>query len=134
MNAIYVRFFFAAAMLVATMAPANAARPEPVYVNVVITYAGQSFGFSGPLRYIEVSDAGGRIGLDLTTLETPGYSPRPNIDGTELQVSGNRWQVVAFLGRSPEIIAGTCAIETFATTTSGVKMQHVYLNCVDLDA
>jgi hypothetical protein len=133
MKAVYVRFFFAAAMLLVTMTPARAARPEPVYVDVVITYAGQSFGFSGPLRYIEVSDAGGRIGLDLTTLEAPGYSPRPNINDTELQVSGNRWQVVAFLGRSPEIIAGTCAIETFATTTSGVKMQHVYLNCVELD-
>jgi hypothetical protein len=137
MNAVYIRLLVAAAMLLVTMTmtmtTARAASPAPAYVDVVITFAGQSFGFSGPLRYFEASDAGGRIGFDLTTLETPGYSPRPNIDVAELRMPGNRWQLLAFAGRAPVTIAGTCAVESFATTENDVRVQHVYLNCVDLD-
>jgi hypothetical protein len=134
MNAVYIRLLVAAAVLLLTITTARAASPAPAYVDIVITYAGQSFGFSGPLRFFEASDAGGRVGLDLTTLETPGYSPRPNIDAAELRVPGNRWQMVAFAGRrAPVTIEGTCAVETFATTENDVRVQHVYLNCVDLD-
>ncbi|HXR62432.1 MAG TPA: hypothetical protein VN720_02665 [Rudaea sp.] len=133
MKAVYVRFFFAAAMALATMKAADAAKPADVYADVIITYAGQTFGFAGPLRYFEVADGGGRIGIDLTNLETPGYSPRPDVDPANLPTSGNRWQLVAYIGRSVQTIAGTCAVESFATTQQGVRMQHVYLNCVDLD-
>jgi hypothetical protein len=133
MKAVYVRFFFAAALALATVRAADAAKPADVYADVVITYAGQTFGFGGPLRYFEVADSGGRIGIDLTNLETPGYSPRPVIDPVTLQTSGNRWQLVAYIGHSTEIIAGTCAVESFATSQQNIRMQHIYLNCVDLD-
>ena len=133
MKAVYVRFFYAAALLLATVRAADAAKPADVHAEVVITYAGQTFGFGGPLRYFEVADSGGRIGIDLTNLETPGYSPRPVIDPEALQTSGNRWQLTAYIGRSAEVMSGTCAVETFATTQQGVRLQHVYLNCVDLD-
>jgi len=135
MKAIYARFLFAAVLLVlaATTTTANAAKPAPVYADVVITYAGQSFGFAGPLRYFEVSDNGGQIGFDLATLATPGYSPRPNIGAAELPLVGNRWQVLAFIGRGHETIAGTCAVELFSATEGDTRVQHIYLNCVDLD-
>jgi len=112
---------------------ANAAKPPPAYADVVITFGGQSFGFAGPLRYFDWSEAGGRVGLDLATLETPGYSPRRHIDGNELHAAENRWRLEAFLCRAPQTIAGTCAAESFATTEAGVHVQHVYLNCVDLE-
>jgi hypothetical protein len=135
MNAIYVRFLFAAALLVlaATTTTAYAAKPAPVYADVVITYAGQSFGFAGPLRYFEVSDNGGQIGFDLATLATPGYSARPNIGSAELPVAGNRWEMVTFIGHSHGTIAGTCAAESFSAMEGDTRVQHIYLNCVDLD-
>jgi len=133
MNAVYVRFFFAAAIALAAVRAAEAAKPVSMYAEVVITYAGQTFGFGGPLRYFEVADGGGRIGIDLTNLETPGYSPRPVIDPAALHAPGNRWQLIAYIGRSAEIISGTCAVESFATTQQDARMQHIYLNCVDLD-
>jgi hypothetical protein len=133
MNAIYVRFFFAATLLVVAATKANAAKPAPVYADVVITYAGQSFGFAGPLRYFEASEAGGRIGFDLATLATPGYSARPNIGASELPAAGNRWEMVAYIGRGHETIAGTCAAESFAMTEGDTRVQHIYLNCIDLD-
>ncbi|HEY2394846.1 MAG TPA: hypothetical protein VGH81_02535 [Rudaea sp.] len=133
MKAVYVRFLYAAALLLATVRAADAAKPADVYADVVITYAGQTFGFGGPLRYFEIADSGGRIGIDLTNLETPGYSPRPVIDPAALQTSGNRWQLVAYIGHATEIITGTCAVESFATLQQNVRLQRIYLNCVDLD-
>jgi len=133
MNAIYVRLFFAAVLLVVAATKANAAKPAPVYADVVITYAGQTFGSGGPLRYFDVSEAGGRIGFDLTTLATPGYSPRPNIAPVDLPLAGNRWEVVMFFDHSHETITGTCAAESFSTTEGDTQVQHIYLNCADLD-
>lgn len=136
MKALYVRCFQAAAtlLLIAAMATsARATKPAPAYVDVIITYAGESFGFSGPLRYFDLSDAGGRIGFDVTILETRAFSPRPNIDVADLRMPGNHWQLVLFGGRTPETIAGTCAVESFVTTENDVRLQHVFLNCVDLD-
>lgn len=133
MKNVYIRFLLVAVMLlVAATTTARAAKPAPVFADVVITYAGQSFGFSGPMHYFEASEAGGRIGLDVTTLETPGFMPRPNIDG-ELRAPGNRWELVGFGGRSPMTIVGTCAVESFSATENDVTVQHVYLNCIDLD-
>ena len=136
MKIVYIRFLYLALMLltaIVTTTTARAARPAPAYADVVITFAGQSFGFSGPLRYFEASPAGGRIGLDVTTLATPGYMPRPGIDG-ELRVPGNRWEMVVFGGRAPTAIVGTCAVESFSAIENDFTVQHVYLNCVDLDA
>jgi len=133
MNAIYVRLFFAAALLIVAATKANAAKPEPVLADIAITYAGQTFGFGGPLRYFDVSESGGRIGLDLLSLASPGYSPRPNIAPVELPLAGNRWEMVMFIGRSHETITGTCAAESFAMTEGDNQVQHIYLNCVDLD-
>jgi hypothetical protein len=135
MKAVYIRLL-CAILLLATLTvatTARAAKPAPVYADIVITFAGQSFGFAGPLRYFDISDEGGRIGFDLATLESQGYAPRPDIDAEALRMAGNRWQIVAFGGRSPEIFSGTCAVESFATNESGARVQHIYLNCADLD-
>ena len=135
MKAVYVRLL-CAVLLLATLtvaATARAAKLAPVHADIIITFAGQSFGFAGPLRYLDISDEGGRIGFDLTTLESQDYAPRPDIDAGALRLAGNRWQIVVFGGRSPEIFAGTCAVESFATNDGDVRVQHIYLNCVDLD-
>jgi hypothetical protein len=50
-----------------------------------------------------------------------------------LRMAGNRWQIVASGVRSLDIFAGTRAVESFATSESGVRVQHIYLDCVDLD-
>jgi hypothetical protein len=120
--------FFAGAAV-----PRDEANGEAAPVYDVVTYAGQTFGSAGPLRYFEMSENGGRIGFDLTTLATPGYSPRPEIGTGGLPASGNRWEIVEFIGRSHETISGTCAAESFATTEGDASVQHIYLNCVDLD-
>lgn len=133
MKSSFIRLCHAAAMLPVALASASAARPAPVFADVVISYAGQSFGFAGPLRIFDVSESGGRIGLDIKSLGTPGYSPRPDIGGAELRAPGNRWKVTGFAGHAPLTIAGTCAVEAFATIESDAIVQHVYLNCVDLD-
>jgi len=75
-NSWIVRLCNAAVMLCVSIGSASAARPAPQYADVVITYAGQTFGFAGPLRAFAASESGGRISLDLTTLSTPGYAPR----------------------------------------------------------
>jgi hypothetical protein len=134
MKAVYVRFLFlAVAVLLVSVTTARAASPAPVYADVVITFGGQTFGFAGPLRYFAVSEDGGRIGFDLTSVGTPGYSPRPDIDATTLRALGNHWEVVTFAGRSPLTIAGTCAVESFAATENAVRVPHVFLKCADLD-
>jgi hypothetical protein len=133
MNAIYVRLFFAAVLLIVAATKANAAKPEPVFADIVITYAGQTFGFGGPLRYFDVSETGGRIGLDLLTLGSPNYASRPNAAPVELPLAGNRWEMVMFVGHSHETITGTCAVESFAMAEGDNQVQHIYLNCVDLD-
>jgi len=132
-NSWIVRLCNAAVMLCVSIGSASAARPAPQYADVVITYAGQTFGFAGPLRAFAASESGGRISLDLTTLSTPGYAPRPDIGGVDLGAPGNRWQLVGFGGHAPLTITGTCAVESFATVVDGVVVQNVYLNCVDLD-
>ena len=128
-----VRLCHAAAMLPVAVASAHVAKPLPLYVDVVITYAGQTFGFAGPLRAFDASESGGRISLDLTTLSTPGYAPRPDIGGVDLGAPGNRWQLIGLGGHAPLTITGTCAVESFATVEDGAIVQNVYLNCVDLD-
>jgi hypothetical protein len=133
MKLIYVRFVFAAVLLILAATKANAAKPAPVFADVVITYAGQSFGFGGSLRYFDVSETGGRIGFDLLTVGSPGYAPSPNLAPVELPLTGNHWEMVMFIGRSHETISGTCAAESFSTTEGDTQVQHVYLNCVDLD-
>jgi hypothetical protein len=73
MKAVYIRLL-CAILLLATLTVATtvrAAKPAPVYADFIITFAGQSFGFAGPLRHL-ISDEGGRIGFDLTTLESQG--------------------------------------------------------------
>jgi hypothetical protein len=120
------------AILLPASSFADAARPA-AYADVVVTYSSQSFGFAGPLRYFEASAAGGRIGIDLISLGTPDYAPRPDIGAVQLRASSNRWQLTGFGGRSPLMVDGTCAVESFATTQNGVTVQHVYLNCIDLD-
>jgi hypothetical protein len=133
MKAIYVRFFFAAALLAMAATKANAAKPASVYADIVITYAGLAFGFGGPLRYFDVSETGGRIGLDLLTLGSPNYASPPNAAPVELPLAGNRWEMVMFVGHSHETITGTCALVSFSTTEGDTQVQHIYLNCGDLD-
>lgn len=119
-------------MLPVALAAASTGRPAPVYADVVVSYASQSFGLSGPLRYFDVSESGGRIGFDIRSIGTPAYSPRPDTGAADLRTAGNRWQLSGF-GRSPLTIAGTCAVESFATAESEATVLHVYLNCVDVD-
>ena len=133
MNSWIVRLCHAAALLSVAIGSASAARPAPLYADVVITFAGQTFGFAGPLRAFDVSEGGGRISLDLRTLSTPGYAPRPDIGGVDLGAPGNRWQLTGYGGHAPLTITGTCAVESFATVQSDAIVQNVYLNCVDLD-
>jgi len=120
-------------MLLIALASARAAQPAPVYADVVVSYASQSFGLSGPLRYFDVSESGGRIGFDVRSIGTPAYSPRPDTGAADLRAPGNHWQLTGLGGRSPLTIAGTCAVESFATAESEATVLHVYLNCVDVD-
>lgn len=120
-------------MLPVALASANAAQPAPASADIVITYASQSFAFSGRLRYFDVSESGGRLGFDVRALGTPDYSPRPDIGNADLRMPGNHWQVVGFAGRFPLTIEGTCAVESFATAEGDATVQHIFLNCVDLD-
>jgi hypothetical protein len=41
--------------------------------------------------------------------------------------------MVMFVGHSHETITGTCALESFSTTEGDTQVQHIYLNCGDLD-
>ena len=136
MNAVLARFIRAAVVVIAMVAAtgALAAKPRPEYAEVVITFAGQSFGFAGRLRHFEVNDAGGQVALDLATLESPAFAPPSDVDATVLRAPGNNWQVVTYLNRSPVVFSGTCALESFRATEFEVSILHVYLNCADLDA
>lgn len=132
MKAAYIRFFCALLGL-AAYAVARATPPAPAWADVVVTFAGQSFGFAGPLRWFDATDAGGRIGFEIRSLATPGFTPRPTIETARLRTPGNRWQIVTFGGRAPQAMEGTCAVESFTTFDDGVRVQHVFLNCADLD-
>lgn len=135
MNTMHARFILAAAMLLllAAITKAHAAKPMPVYADVVITFAGQSFGFAGPLRHFEVTDAGGQVVLDPRTLESAPDVPPSDLDVSTLREPGNTWQVLANVNHSLAVFTGTCAVESFWTTEAGVSVLHVYLNCADLD-
>jgi hypothetical protein len=135
MNTMHARFIIAAVMLLllAAITKAHAARPMPVDADVVITFAGQSFGFAGPLRYFEATDAGGQVVLDPRTLESAPDVPLEDVDVATLDARGNTWQVLAYVNHSVAVFTGTCAVESFRSTEAEVSVLHVYLRCADLD-
>jgi hypothetical protein len=134
MNAMRARLVFAALLLMlGAIAKAHAGRPAPVYVDVVITFAGQTSGIVGPLRYFEMTNAGGRVALDLQSIESSTYMPLPDVDVTDLEATGNAWQILARLGHSVFAFTGTCAAESFTTIEAGAIVQHVFLNCSELE-
>ncbi len=126
-----LKFALAAAFAAGTAA---AKPPAAVYADVEITFAGQTFGFSGPEQSFSQSASGGRIAFDLQQLQTPGYVPLPPVDVGTLEPAGNYWIVQQNLNRGPYVFTGTCASETYTTRESGVVVRHLHLNCSEFDA
>ncbi len=126
---------WATAALVAFVASgaASAKPPASTYAEVLITFGGQTFGFSGPEESFSQSADGGRIVFELTQLQTPGYDPLPPVDPNALDASGNHWVVQPNLGKRPYAFAGTCASETYTTDEAGGVVRHLNLNCSELD-
>ena len=110
-----------------------AAPRATIYSDVQITYAGQTFGFSGNQSYFNMNQDGGRIVFGVITVDPPGYLPLPQIDTSALPESGNRWEVVTKVGKNTYTFVGTCAAETFnAADVNGAWVRHLFLNCKDL--
>jgi hypothetical protein len=122
------------AMAGATAASAAAAKPS-VYCDVRITFAGETFGFSGAQSSFSQSQDGGRIVVDVTTVGTYDYLPVPEIDTTTLSASGNHWEVAPKLENHSYLFVGTCASATLNTTDStGATVRHLFLNCEDMSS
>jgi hypothetical protein len=113
---------------------AYAGKPAPVlWSDVVITYAGQTFGFTGSQSSFAQSQDGGRIVFNLSQLDTPGTAELPDIDVSLLTPKGNHWDVVSKVDNHSYTFSGTCASQTFTTSDSGGNViRHLYLNCRDL--
>ena len=121
------------ALLLVFSTASHAGKPAPaIYSEIEITYAGQTFGFSGVEKSFSQSATGGRVVFEVTQLGTPGYAPLPQIDTSALEPTGNHWELQSNLGNRSYTYVGTCAAETFTTTESGFFVRHLYLNCRDL--
>ena len=102
-----------------------------VYSEVAITFGGQTYSFAGLQQSYAQTQDGGRIVLELTTVGTLDYSPRPEIAGN-LEDYGNHWEVVGRVGRQTFTFTGTCASQTLSRSQSGIWVRHVFLNCTAL--
>ena len=130
-----LRLHLLVAALVVFSAPgASLAAPKAtIYSDVQITYAGQTFGFSGSQTSFSINQDGGRIVFSVIAVAPPGYLPLPQIDTSELPESGNRWEVVTKVGKNTYNFIGTCAAETFtAVDVNGASVRRLFLNCKDL--
>lgn len=121
-------------MAIACAGNAAAAPPKPgIYSDIRITFAGETFGFSGAQASFSQNQDGGRIVVDVTTISTYDYLPLPEFDTDTLSAPGNRWEVVPKLENHSYLFAGTCASQTFSTTeANGIIVRHVFLNCKDM--
>lgn len=125
----------AALIALAAAGAASATKPAPAtYSEVLITFAGQTFGFSGPEESFSQSADGGRIVFELTQLQSPGYMPLPPVDTDTLEAHGNQWVILPKAGKRSYAFAGICASETYTTSESGVIVRHLNLNCSEFDA
>ena len=102
-----------------------------IFSDVEITFAGQTFGYSGVEKSFSQSATGGRIVFDVTQLSTPDYAPLPQIDTSLLEPTVNHWEIQTNVKARTYTYAGTCAAETFTTIDSGFVVHHLYLNCRD---
>jgi hypothetical protein len=125
---------FACWVAVTGVGNAVAAPPKmSIYSDVRVTFAGETFGFSGAQASFSQNQDGGRIVLDVTTISTYDYLPLPEFDTGTLSAPGNHWEVVPKLENRSYLFAGTCASQTFSTTeANGIIVRHVFLNCKDM--
>src|SRR3569832_3025508 len=90
--------FLAFAFASGFSANALAAKPNSALYSVVaITFGGQTYSFAGAQESYGQTQDGGRVVMELTSVCTLDYSPRPEI-GATLAVFGNHWDVVARVG------------------------------------
>ena len=104
-----------------------------IYSDVRITFAGQTYEFSGVQQSFNESQDGGRVVFNLRVLGTPSFDPLPSFDPSGLPEDGNHWDVISRAGGHSYSFSGTCASQTFSTVdANGVNVRHLYLNCADL--
>jgi hypothetical protein len=132
-RAFRIGLFAAAFCALFSSGTALAGPKATIYSDVRITYAAQTFGFSGVQTSFTMSQDGGRVVFGVTTVDTPGYMPLPQIDTSILPEAGNHWEVVTKVGNHTYTFFGTCAAQTFTIKdANGAWVRYVFLNCKDL--